>query len=367
MDMTLARASKTEFCKAAGQTASESTDKPGDMDKLPVEVLMHAEIDGGLTQFAGACRKFALVLDTSFALAHLRGRFQLPTDGMASFIKLGKRPRGAKSEKDENLGDHFPSHIPLPFAYQLALFILGSQVDMLGLYPYSVDTILRIVQSSHSTTSTNPFNAINWNLALKFLVDKQHAAAIEFVINNRLFVTSNDVLLQALTRAFDKGRADIVAVLLTCPFPLDDALASAVAHREVECVEVILNDPLQRVTRTGMDLEHGASRSALNTGLNAAISSGSSAIVYNSNEEAARLLLSDKRLSIATDDYAVVRTALTNKKISHSLFFWEVAKQSEDADALRFIDAFLNEAGALDSRRSIFDRIIMHCKGYDNS
>ncbi|KAJ3405186.1 hypothetical protein HDU80_001804 [Chytriomyces hyalinus] len=161
------------------------------MDKLPVEVLrsilMRAEIDGGLAQFAGACRKFALVLDATFALAHLRHRFQLPTDGMARFIELGKGPHGAKSEKDlswlstqfkllENLRNHVRSDTPLPFAYQLALFILGSQVGMLGLYPHSADTILRIVQSSHSTSSTNAVNAINWDFALKFLVDKQHAA-----------------------------------------------------------------------------------------------------------------------------------------------------------------------------------------------
>ncbi|KAJ3401947.1 hypothetical protein HDU80_005562 [Chytriomyces hyalinus] len=393
------------------------------MDRLPVEllrsILMHAEIDAGLAQFAGACRKFTLVIDTAFALAHLRHRFQLPADGIMRFIKLKNEPRFSVSEKDrawlstqfkllDNLAMHFRSRTSrFPFAYDLALFILVSQVDMLSLYPQSADTTLRIVQSSHSTTSNNAFN---WDFALKFLVYTQHTAAIDYVIGNRLFVTSSDVLLDVLRRACSTGRTDIVSLLLTCPTsdtsPLDDALMVAVRCRQVRCVEAILNDPLQRVTCAGIDgamwlsccngsyrivtvlIQHGGvSVSALNSGLTAAVSSGSKELVSlllqqpevdpsldnnaclkesvlrNSNDEIARLLLSDKRVSIATEGHAVVQTALSKKKTSHALLFLEVAEELKDADALWAMDAFLNEAGALDSRRTMFARITVHCMG----
>ncbi|KAJ3236051.1 hypothetical protein HDU78_004855 [Chytriomyces hyalinus] len=369
------------------------------MDLLPVEVLrsilMRMEIDDGLVQFAGACRKFALLLDTTFALTHLRHRFQLPNDGMARFIKLSKVPRKGMSEKDrswlsaqnnllEDLGDHFHSHTQIPFVHN------------------------RIVQPSHLATSTNAVHAINWGFALTFLVDKKHAAVIDYIISNRLFVTSSDVLLGALRRACNIGRADIVSLLLACPIrdtcSLDDALMAAVRYRQLKCVEAILKDPLQRVSCSGMDgavmlsccngsclitaalIERGVSVSALNLGLIGAVSSGSAELVAlllqqsqldpsfsnnaalkqsvlrHNNDEISRLLVSDKRVSIAVDDYVAVRTALSYKKTSHALLFLEAAERSNDVEALRIMEAFLNAAGVLDSGMTLFARVAGHCK-----
>ncbi|KAJ3403492.1 hypothetical protein HDU80_004101 [Chytriomyces hyalinus] len=379
------------------------------MDLIPVEVLrsilMRMEIDDGLVQFAGACRKFALLLDTTFALTHLRHRFQLPTDGMARLIKLGKVPHKAMSEKDRSW---LSAQNKLLEELQLALFTLLSQIDKLSLYPFSTDTILRIVQPSHLPTSTNAVHAINWGFALTFLVDKKHAAVIDYIISNRLFVTSSDVLLDALKRACNTGRADIVSLLLACPIrdtcSLDNALMAAVRYRKLNCVEAILKDPLQRLSCSGMDgaimfsccngsclitaalIEHGVSVSALNLGLIGAVSSGSAELVAlllqqpqldpslcnnaalkqsvlrHNNDEISRLLVSDKRVSIGVDDYVAVRTALSYKNTSHALLFLEAAERSNDVEALRIMEAFLNAAGVLDSGRTLFARVSGYCK-----
>ncbi|TPX52380.1 hypothetical protein CcCBS67573_g09882 [Chytriomyces confervae] len=346
------------------------------IDALPVEVIqnivLHAEIDSNLVLFERVCRKFAQALDTLFALAHIRQRFNLPNDGMKRYAHLFQTRFNAELDPNDRLrlstdakrldkvADYFRDQLRLPLAYKAALFVLSSQAMTFRLYQFSADTTLRIVQSLGFSATL-----VHWGYALRYFVQYNKMSALNYVISNRTFGSSNTPLLFAFASACYEGRSDIVSLLMTCPsgegkpLSLDEPLKWAVQRHRTDSIKTILNDPLQRVTRAGKDaalqmsaakdwrdvaallVEHGVSSEALNRALHRAAMHQSNrtvacllnypgvfldaetdtclekCVIYNRSTMIVDILLKDERVSIPSNDYAAVRKALQMERIDH--------------------------------------------------
>ncbi|KAJ3223099.1 hypothetical protein HDU78_011416 [Chytriomyces hyalinus] len=374
------------------------------IDALPVEVIqnivLHAEIDSDLVLFERVCRKFAQALDTLFALAHIRQRFNLPNDGMKRYAHLFQTRFNAELDPNDRLrlstdakrldkvGDYFRDQLRLPLAYKAALFVLSSQAMTFRLYEFSADTTLRIVQSLGFSATL-----VHWDYAMRYFVKYNKTSALNYVISNRTFGSSNTPLLFAFASAFCEGRSDIVSLLMTCPcgegkpLSLDEPLKWAVRQDQKDCIKTILKDPLQRVTRAGKDaalqvcaardrsavaallVEHGVSSEGLNQALHRAVIHQSrhtvallltqpgvfldaekdtcleKSVIHERHPIIADILLRYERVSIASNDYAAVRKALQIKRIDHLAIFLNTAKRTNDLEVARIVKQYSDETG----------------------
>ncbi|KAJ3232692.1 hypothetical protein HDU81_002794 [Chytriomyces hyalinus] len=388
-----------------------ATDRPNlpsrpctSIEALPIEVMqdivLYAEVDSNLVKFERVCRKFAQTLDVSFALAHIRHRFKLPNDGMKRYAHLFQtRFNAALDPKDrlwlsteakrlDTVEDYFRHHLQLPLAYKAALFTLASQAMTFRLYQYNADTTLRIVQSLGFSATL-----VDWDYAMRYFVQWNNIPALEYVIANRTFGSSNWPLLFAFASALHAARpdrSDIVSLLMACPcgegnpLSLDEPLKWAVRRDKLNCIKTILNDPLQRLTLAGKDdalhtcavkdyttaaallVEHGVSPKGLNRAINQAVIQQSARIVnllllqpglfFNAENDTclekcvildrysiARILLADKRVSIASNDYAAVRAALRLKTTHILALFLDAAERTNDLEAVRIVQLYLDE------------------------
>ncbi|KAJ3247665.1 hypothetical protein HDU78_003471 [Chytriomyces hyalinus] len=379
------------------------------MDNLPIEllqaILLHTGIDGDLVQLAGVCRKFASLLDkdVTFALAHILHRFQLSKDGMKRFLQLnadvhGWRPKTVNGpdrmlwqhtwNQLKELCRHLEKKDPLPFAYKTALFIMASEVNLFNafkLYPFPAATTLRVVRS------LEPIHTVNWEAALTYLVESNQIAAVDYALSNRLFGDDSKPILSALEGACFKGRVDILSLLLAYPtgnmdpLILDKPLFAAVEGFQLQCAQVILNDPLHRVTRYGRDnaleesvssiygvnipmffllVEHGVSPDALNKALEHAIwkqrdfvslflqqpgidpTYENNALVYesvrNNTCTLTKLLLADERVAGTVRYNTLVRRALYKRSADHVLLCLEMAGKTKQQMIVQMVERYLD-------------------------
>ncbi|KAJ3238199.1 hypothetical protein HDU78_003632 [Chytriomyces hyalinus] len=363
------------------------------MDGLPLEliqaILMHIDIDEDLLQFSLVCRKFAAaVQDTTFALEHIRRRFQLSKDGMARFTKMS-RPffSPGLNDADTIIMQHHGDQLcmlwgqiqnagQLPFAYNVALFVLASQVDRLFRLHFTDETTLRIVQSIDLA------NPINWDITVSFLAGISNVPALEYVINNHLLAISNTAIVKAIEDASVRRQTEALLLLLACPssdsepLSLDGALSYASTQ---QCAEAILNDPLKRVTCAGVEaalkksvanknlqlsmllLQHGVSFTCLPSLLSTAprfvhkllkqpgIDPSYLAYllfvesVYKSDCSAPRRLLNEGRFTIEMGDYAPVRMALRWGRTEHVFLFLEEAKRKSDTEPFKIVQEYADQ------------------------
>ncbi|KAJ3225087.1 hypothetical protein HDU81_008155 [Chytriomyces hyalinus] len=367
------------------------------MDRLPAEliqgILMHADIDKDLLQFNLACHKFAVaVQDTTFALQHIRRRFQLSQEWMTICKQLNKTAvsRGLDPAEKRvwrqvwtrlaSLSKQLREHPgQLPFAYKAALFVLASQANMLPLFQFSAHTRLRIVQSINSA------HPIDWNTAVIFLASECNMLALNYVISNHLRNISDKAIVLAIEDAAVEGKMEALSLLLACPtsdpepLSLDEALNQAVLGFKLDCIEAILKDPSKRVTCTGRDaaleqavtfsdlpmsillVQYGVSFDCLANALYIAPQLMHQILeqpgldpsylnyvlllesMYTTDSSASRQLLNEERVTITMNDYGPVRKALEWRRTEHLLLFLEVAELKSDTEPFRIIREYLNQ------------------------
>ncbi|KAJ3251943.1 NADPH-dependent diflavin oxidoreductase 1 [Chytriomyces hyalinus] len=404
MDIFMKNGSMTEDEAAAFLAKLEK------LRRLPIEViqaiLLHADIDKDLLQFSHVCRKVAAaVRDSTHAFHHIRQRFQLSREGVQCDM-LGEmvfsRDMDAADKTTwthqtvqlHKLRDQLQEPDQLPFAYKVALFVLASQVDELSFVHFSADTTLRVVQSMDD--SAHP---INWGHAVIFLAKANNIPALDYVISNHLPNVSNMAIETAIEATAAHGHTEALLLLLACPridpepISLNGALMRAVNTSQLHCVDILLNDPQQRVTCEGLEstleqsvenknlpisallIQHGVVFNCLTSLLSRALSALLlweqpgvdrnyldnvlllESVLY-SDCSASRQLLDEERVRITTDDYEPVRMALEWWRTNHVLLFLEVAEQKSDMEPFRIVQAFLdqNETPA-DFRGPLLERI----------
>ncbi|KAJ3384246.1 hypothetical protein HDU80_001026 [Chytriomyces hyalinus] len=362
------------------------------MDGLPLEliqaILVHIDIDEDILQFSLVCRKFAAaVQDTNFALEHIRRRFQLSEGGMARFIKMSDTffspgLNDADTIIMQLMGTSCACQ--LPFAYNVALFVLASQVDRLFRLHFTDETILRILQSIRLAYP------INWDITVSFLAGTSNVSALEYVINNHLLAISNTAIVKAIEDASARRQPEALLLLLACPssdsepLSLDGALSYASTK---QCAEAILNDPLKRVTCTGVEaalkksvanknlqmsmllLQHGVSFTCLPSLLSTAphfvhkllkqpgIDPSYLAYllfvesVYKSDCSAPRRLLNEGHFTVEMGDYAPVRMALRWGRTEHVFLFLEEAKRKSDTEPFKIVQEYADQTITIASIR----------------
>ncbi|KAJ3235066.1 hypothetical protein HDU78_005502 [Chytriomyces hyalinus] len=370
-------------------------------NNLPIEIiraiLMRTEVDGQLAELTLVCRQFAAVLnsDTAFALEHIRRRFCISKETMQTLTSHlasdGERDDAVWDELSiclETLDNHVRQS-RLPLAYKAALFALDSHAPMFGLYLYSIDATVRIVQCLDAQFRGND---INWHNTLKHLATAGHVSALDYVIINCARGLNKNSVLKALFRTCSAGQSDAVKRLMAVPISdggvqsLDEALNKAVINKQLECVNVILNDPLGRVTQQGRDavfilcafkkriaipallIQHGVSPQTLEEALFIAVSQFSTEFVafllvqseiepglrnsacleeavVHDNASAVKLLLEDGRVSISANDYRALRRALRLRLTNQVGLLLEAAERLKDVEAVRIVNECLDQVG----------------------
>ncbi|KAJ3246259.1 hypothetical protein HDU78_007528 [Chytriomyces hyalinus] len=363
------------------------------MDKLPVEVvqaiLMHADMDAGLNELARVCRKFARILcrDVGFALAHVCLRFeQRPFEG-----ELQDRLTSARI-----LQMRLKKRSSLPFAYKAALFTIATRAGSSRLIENmcSVDTLLCIVQS----LCTDHMDLVDWQAAILFFAETGDTATLDYVISNCAHLLDNHSLEKALTRACASRQLGVVSLLMTSclsdQMSLDGSLTQAAWQGSLPYVQTLLNDPLQRITLSGRGqalaqsvygenlaiaellMERGVSVDALNYALLCAVRHESRkflilfldqpgidpsfnnnacllASVHNGDYYSTLMLIGDERVSIASNDYNVVRVALRKGLNNHVQFFLAVGQDLNDPVPANIVAEFLEQTPASELTRSL--------------
>ncbi|KAJ3266226.1 hypothetical protein HDU77_002042 [Chytriomyces hyalinus] len=346
------------------------------MDKLPLEVaqaiLMHADMDAGLNDLARVCHKFARILcrDVGFALAHVCLRFeQRPFEGelqdrlnSARILQIRLKKRSALPHLIENI--------------------------------CSADTLLRIVQS----LCTDHIDLVAWQAAILFFAETGDTAALDYVISNCALFLDNHSLEKALTRACASRQLGVVSLLMTSclsdQMSLDGSLTQAAWQGSLPYVQTLLNDPLQRITLSGRGqalaqsvygenlaiaellIERGVSVDALNYALLCAVRHESRkflilfldqpgidpsfnnnacllASVHNGDYYSTLMLRGDERVSIASNDYNVVRVALRKGLNNHVQFFLAVGQDLNDPVPANIVAEFLEQTPASELTRSL--------------
>ncbi|KAJ3406619.1 hypothetical protein HDU80_010823 [Chytriomyces hyalinus] len=363
------------------------------MNTLPVDIiraiLLFTQVGSQLADVALVCRQFATLLNTDvmFALEHIWHEFRVFEETVKAFTyetALDPMDEVVCNElalRLQMLDDHM-RHKRLPFAYKAALFALDSHAPMFGLSRYSLDITLHIVQSLDKLF---PDNNVNWHNALSHLAHTGQAPALDYVIKNCARGFNEHSAPEAIVCACRFGQAEVVQRLMAVPISdggihsLDDALTMAAARDKLDCVNVILNDQLGRVTQHAKDgallkcvhkgnlpmpallIQHGILPQALNEALFIAVKKSwteletlllmqsdidpdyqngvclEEAVIQN-DTSVLKLLLDDGRVSISANDYRALRMALRSKKTAHVNHFLEAAKRLEDLKAVRIVN-----------------------------
>ncbi|KAI8820328.1 hypothetical protein BJ741DRAFT_655575 [Chytriomyces cf. hyalinus JEL632] len=365
------------------------------MNRLPVEViqsiLMHADIDEDLLQLRLVCRKFAAaVQDTTFALEHIRRRFQLSPVGMERFIKMNEMVHSTGvNDADMHIWEHLQGQLykfweqfqdpgQLLFAHKVALFVVASQVGTMYHIRFSVDVILRIVQT------VGPEHPVNWENVVTFLTTTDNVSALEQIISNRVSDISNTVIVTAIEQAASLGQTQVLSQLLTCPTSdpepasLDGALIEAVYASELHCVESILNDPLKRVTRAGRDCALKQSLENMDLDMSVllvqhGVSLHCLASLFTAESEFVRQLLEQPEVDPSylnyvlywrMNNYAVVHMALEWRRTDHLLLFLEFAEKEGDMEPFKIVQDYVDQTRAPAHFREPLLERLGHNQGY---